>query len=208
VASIGSITALTCEENIGQVQKLIFQRTYNGTAVNSLGTTSTVITLQTWTTLLAAADDTKVEVTPYIAAHTTEPGKAKEFGSGNEVRNGIPIVFGTDPTKVSCRIYGPTSKLIRELKAMECEVLSVAMINELGWLAGKYLTSTGGLPSDAPGASDLFMGFPMQQFHVSDLILGGLDGPDYIEMSWSFAAGWSDYKCIVKPTAFNGLDIA
>lgn len=185
-----SIGTLTCPESFGQIQKLIFWR-----AGNHIDDVATTILLATWTALKAATDSTKAVVTPFLSGLTMELGKAKEFGSGNEVRNGVPIIFGTDPSKVTAKLYEYPQSIIRTLKEMECESLEVILVNELGYFGHRL-----------DGA--LVKGFPIQSFFVSDKMLGGFDAPDYNELMFSLPAGWSDYFTVTNPTAnFSALDL-
>lgn len=186
-----SITALTCPTSLGQVQKLIFQRT-----VSTAGAIADLPTRTTWTTLQSAVNDTKIVITPYISAFTTEVGAAREFGTGNEVRNGIPIIFGSNPTKVTLRLYEPNATVVSNIKALECETISVYLINELGYIAHS-------LSSDGT----LGQGFAIQSFRVSDRMLGGFDGPDYVEISFSLASNWSEDFTILAPTTWSALDL-
>lgn len=185
-----SIGTLTCPTSFGQIQKLIFQRA-NQTA--GLGSTTTIKSLATWTTLLAAVDSTKVVVTPYVSNFTMELGTAREFGSGNEVRNGVPIIFGTNPTKVTLRLYEPSTSIVTNLKALECETLEVTFVNELGYYGHG-------------GTVSVVTGFDVQSFHVSDRMLGGFDSPDYVEIAFSLPANWSSTFTITAPTDHSGLD--
>lgn len=198
-----TIGTLSCPTSFGQIQKLIFQR---AAQADGFGTQATVKTLSTWTTLLSATDSTKVVVTPYIAGLTPEPGTPREYGSGNEVRNGIPIIFGTNPTKFKCKIYEPTSAIVANLKALECESVVVGFVNELGYYGFEAQTVATGLPTTAPVDADEMHGFAVQSFHVTDRILGGFDGPDYVEISFSLPANWSKGWCIQVPTDHSGLD--
>lgn len=198
-----NIGALTCPESFGQIQKLLFQRAAQAAG---FGTLTSCALLQTWTTLLTATNSTKVVVTPFIAGFTPETGKAREFGSGNEVRNGIPIIFGTNPTKVTCKLYEPTSAVVANLKALECESVVVGFVNELGYYGFEAQTVATGVPSTEPVSADELHGFTVQSFHVSDRILGGFDGPDYVEISFSLPANWSTGFHILKPTDHSGLD--
>lgn len=175
-----AIGTLSCPTSFGQVQKLIFQRA-GGLATAGLGTTTTgsTDTYTTWTTLAAATDASKVVVTPFISGFTLEPGGPREFGSGNDVRDGIPIIWGTNPTKVKCKLYEATKAIAANIKALECETIQVALVNENGQVA-----------FDATNTAKV-VGFDVQSFHVSDRILGGYDGPDYYEISFSMPANWS-----------------
>jgi hypothetical protein len=184
VCPVGSflttIGTLTCPTSFGQVQKLIFQRA-GGLSSAGLGTTTTgsTDTYSTWTTLAAATTNAKIVVTPFVAGFTPEPGGPREFGSGNEVRDGIPIIYGTNPTKVKVKVYEASKTIAANLKALECETIQVALVNENGQVAFDA-TNTGAV-----------VGFDVQSYHVSDRILGGFDGPDYYEISFSMPGNWS-----------------
>ena len=87
----------TCPENVGQIQKLAFHR-YSSTT--GFGTGTTILLEATWTAAMALTETTpnnKVIVSPFVDAPTVEVGKAREFGSGNEVRNGINLVCTIKP---------------------------------------------------------------------------------------------------------------
>lgn len=199
VSTLGmtAIGILTCPTSFGQVQKLVFQRA-GGLAGAGLGTTTTgsTDTYSTWTGLAAASGDSKIVVTPFVSGFTPELGTPREFGSGNEVRNGIPIIFGTNPTKIKVKAYELTSAMAANIKALECETLQVALINENGQVA-----------FDATNTAKV-VGFDVQSFHVSDRILGGYDGPDYHEISFSFPANWSAKWYVQTLLSGSMLDLA
>ena len=185
------ITTLSpCPEAFGQVQKLAFWR-----SGNSIASVATMAVLATWTALLAATGDTKVVVSPYIDNPTTEVGEVKEFGSENEVRDGIPINVGRNMTKFSARIYDHAQSYIRAMKELECENLEVFLINERGHF-GHRLDGT------------VVKGFPIRQLFVGDRHLGGFSEPDVNNIQFAFAPNWSDYFTITDPTAnFDARDL-
>jgi hypothetical protein len=189
-ASLTTIPDLSCAQSFGQTQKMAFWR-----KGNSIVTIILAQTLLTWTTLKAAVDSTKVVITPFLSGVDTEPGKAKEYGSGNEVRNGIPIVMRNEPTKVTAKLYEYSADIITALKALVGEQLEVLLFNEVGWIGcGK--------------SGVRVVGLPIQSLNISDLKLGGFDAPDYYEMTFSFPENWSNNFLIVDPTAnFNSLDL-
>jgi hypothetical protein len=156
---------------------------------------------------MAAVDGTKVIVTPFIDAPTPETGKVKEYGSGNEIRNGIPIPFGKDPTKFTCKLLSVSDSIIRNIKTLESETISVAFVNEKGQIVAKPTVAATGLPSSSPSGTDIYVGFPAYSFHVSDLNLGGLEAPDYHEITFQLKPDWSDYRKIITPTDFSALDL-
>lgn len=153
--------------------------------------------LATWTALKAAADSTKVQVTPYIQDVNNEPGEAREFGGGNQTLGGIPITMGRNPSTLEAAFFDLKQKIAGELKQYECEKeLSVFFVNEHGQIIGK---------TDDPDSPTTFRGFPLRSFFVSDKKLGGFDEPDRNNLKMSFLPNWSDNLHRVTPTDFDAL---
>lgn len=184
-----------CAQNFGQIQKLIFQRLYNGSVRNSITgvTTGTAQTgdatlLASWTALKTAADDTKIAITPFIEAPTDEGGDARTYGGGNDTLNGIEIVIGSNPVNFSCRLNGKSQNIIAELKKLQCEALTnnlgVYLVNENGNIEGQVIASDASSKTWAP--------IPIQKLFVGDKHHGNWDGPDYNELQFAFAPGYSD----------------
>lgn len=73
--ALPNVPAITCPESFGQVQKVAFQRLTKGDgSKNSFTSEKAITALASWTSLLSAADSTKVVVSPYIQAPTAEAG--------------------------------------------------------------------------------------------------------------------------------------
>lgn len=184
------ITSLTpCDINFGQTQKLIFWR-----AGNTVSTASAVLEA-TWTTLLTATGDTKAIVSPFISAPANEGGEPIEFGSGNEVRDGIPIILGSEPVTFSAMMYGAEQSVILLFKELMCETLEVILINSDGKFGAKVVGTA-------------MSGFPIDSLFVGDKKLGGYDAVDTNDLTWRFRPNWSDNFAIVDPTDnFNALTL-
>lgn len=187
-AMVNVITDLTpCDINFGQSQKFIFWR-----AGNSVSLASAVLEA-TWTTLLTATGDEKAIVSPFVGAPTTEGGESIEFGSGNEVRNGVPIILGSEPITFAAMMYGAEQSVITAFKELMCEDLEVILINSDGKFGAK-VTGTA------------MSGFPITSLFIGDKKLGGYDSPDTNDVTWRFTPNWSDDFAIVDPTEnFNAL---
>ncbi len=189
--SIGNVitTLEPCDSNFGQSQKFIFWR-----AGNTISIASAVVEAE-WTTLLTATGATKAIVSPFIGATTNEGGEAIEFGSGNEVRNGVPIIMGSEPVKMVSIMYGAEQSVIEAFKELMCEDLEVILINSDGKFGAKVVGTA-------------MSGFPITSLFVSDKKLGGFDAPDTNEVKWMFKPNWSDKFTIVDPTDnFNALNL-
>lgn len=171
-SAITSTTA--CAEDVGQVQKFIFWRRDNYT------TTASAATSTYWSALLTATGDTKAVVSPFIANVEFEPGEPREFGGGNETKDGISIIKGSEATNVSGRMYQEDQDSIAIMKKWSCESLDVIMINENNQLI-----------YDDRGGTD-FYGFPLESLNIKDLRIGGYTDPDYNEFTFMLPPDWSD----------------
>lgn len=184
--TLTTIPSETCAQNFGQIQKIIFQRIYNGAAKNSItdGTsTGNAGLLASWTALKAATDDTKIVVSPFIESPADDGGDARTYGGGNETLNGIEQVIGANPVGFTCRMNGKKQDIVAAMKKLMCEALSnnlgVYLINENGNIEGIKVNSA-------------WYPIPIQSLFVGDKHHGNFDGPDYNNLSFSFAPGYSD----------------
>jgi len=182
--AIGDIGALTCPENVGQIQRLVFWR-----GGNSFATVAALIVEASWTTLLSAADSTHAVITPLIDNPVVEPGAVMAIGSGNEVRNGIPKIVGNEPTSFTFTMRNYSVSIIRAIKELMCEPsLEVIFVQE----DSKFVHRLDGL---------LVKGFIVNSLRVSDKKIGGFNALDEHTLEFKLAENWSDYLTITDPTA-------
>ena len=193
VTVLPDIPAVTCPENFGQIQRVVFQRLMGKTAENSI-TVSTAKTLGTWTALLAAKDNTKMVVSPYIAEPTVEAGEALTDGGGNATPGGGVEILGSSSTPFTGKFLKTPPAVIKVLKQFLCKVtggLGVYLINGNGQIA-------------AIKDGENYKPIPVESLFVGDRTIGGLEAPDTNVISWSFKPNWSDNLEIFKPN-FNPL---
>jgi hypothetical protein len=194
-AAITEIGDLTCGENIGQVQKIAFQRrqatpsfpTFSGSAVGSADL------LASWTTLLAAADATHVTVTPFFENFVI-PGSEgiTEGGDDNTTLDGAPIVIGATTPQATGTFRSLTGELLRQLKEYNCENdLTVFLINEFSQIIGVSPNGT------------TFTGIPIQAFFIGDGDNNGKNTQDKTNFSFSVRYGWRDRLAFCVPTDFD-----
>ena len=198
-ASLPDVPLSDCPESFGQIQKVAFQRLESAAGVkNEFDTDSKNITKKaSWTPLLEASDGTKVVVSPYIQAPTTEPGAARTYGGGNETLGGIEITIGREPTAFTGTLLQENAATIKALKEMQCEgSLGVYLFDENGDI---------GAIADDPTTPTKYSPIPIYAFFVGDRTLGGLEAPDSNAIQWNFMPNWSDNLVRVKPTDFNPL---
>ena len=195
-AHIADLDNVQCKEGLGQIQKLYFQRRYK--TAGTLNSIDDPTKKASWTTLLSAADGSKVTVSPDLYEPTTEVGASRTFGSGNQVLGGVPIVLGREATSFTGTFYEVAQSIIKQLKTYECEDIAVWLIDENGNI---------GCLADDPAEPAAYMPIPVRSFFVGDKNLGGFEEPDSNDISFSFLPNWSDNLVIVKRDSldFNPL---
>lgn len=199
-AALPNIPNFTCAESFGQIQKVAFQRLYKSAGgKNSFTTTAGIGKLASWSPLLAAEDDTKIVISPYIQAPTAEAGAPRTFGGGNETLGGIEEIIGREPTPFTGVVRKMPQSLIKALKELQCESdsqnLGVYLFDENG--------SIGALQDSTTATT--YYPIPIRSLFIGDKTLGGLEAPDSNAVQWSFLPNWSDDLAILTPEDFNPL---
>lgn len=197
--SLTSIPAVTCAESFGQIQKVAFQRlTSNGTK-NSFTNATPIGTLASWSSLLTAADSTKIVVSPFIQAPTNEPGAARTFGGGNETLNGEEEIIGREPSTFTAVLRRIPQSVIKVMKELQCDAqshnLGVYLFDENGNIEAIQDETT----------PTTYYPIPISSLFISDKGHGGLEAPDSNNIQWSFGPNYSDNLAIVTPSDFNPL---
>ena len=194
------IPVSNCPESFGQIQKVAFQRLYKSTGEkNSFKTDAGIEKKASWTPLLAADDDTKIVISPYIQAPTAEAGAPRTFGGGNETLGGIEEIVGREPTPFTGVMRKLPQKIIKALKELQCESwgdnLGVYLFDENGAI---------GAIQDAKTATTHYP-IPIRSLFIGDKTLGGYEAPDSNNIQWAFLPNWSDDLAIIAPEDFNPL---
>jgi len=201
-AEIADVDVTGCQEQLGQIQKVIFQRKFStGSTRNKfvIGSDDPEL-LASWTSLLSASDGTKVVQSPFISGPATEPGAARTYGGGNDTIGGIEIVIGREPTTFTANMINVRQKAAKALKQYMTETLQVYLVDEHGQVAGLH-----GATDDPDSPTD-FMGIPIRGFFIGDKNFGGLEEVDMNTISWAFEPNWSDNLYIIKPSDFDPLN--
>jgi hypothetical protein len=168
---------------MGQIQRIAFQRL--DTANNTFGSNlpaNDITVLADWQTYIAAADDTKIVVTPVIGANPViEAGDAITAGGGdNSTLNGVQEVQGTNPSAFSTDFNDLTTEIEVAMKTLQCEKKLTAYF----FLKGKKVAA---LKIDATNQR----GFDIQSLFFSDRNNAGFGTKDTHTLSFSLPSGWS-----------------
>jgi len=206
--ALTAIDATVCPEELGQIQRVWFVRAGNvqWDTVDPTATGKTLpATIQPnlptvsagWTTLKAAADDTKVVFAPLFGGDITiTPGDAiTQGGNDNSTLNGQTYFVAFPDSTFSARFDQLTKDQTSQLKELICENLEVYFINEDGDIIGQRD------PSDA----DLFKGIPVTNVALQSRNVQGFATRDSNILTFQLDADWDTYFEKQTPTDFNAL---
>lgn len=197
-AALTTIPSQECPFDLGQIQKLWFQKRYADGAINTITITNAKLKA-TWTALLAEDDDTKVVVTPFVEAPTADGGDAITYGGGNDTVGGATKIINRNPVGMTFALRQYTPAIVTAMKDLQCVTdLGVFLINGDGQIFG-----WGGGTTSAPTIEPI----PIQSLFVGDLMPMGYDNPDENALSFSFRPNWSDKLVAVAPTDFDPIDL-
>ena len=200
-AEITDIPAFVCER-IGQVVKIGFSRVYStGVTVNEFViATANPNLIASWTTVLAASDGTKVQMTPYLHEAVLTEGEARETSGGAADVDGIPEFLDLTHSTFEGKIRNAKQDLIVALKDYSAE--SSINIGNLG----VYLVNKAGLiwgTTDSLASPTKFRPIPIQSFSITDKGAPGLEAKDHNGFKFYLAPNWSDTLYPVTPTDFG-----
>ncbi len=199
-ASLETIPNVQCAESFGQIQKVAFQRLHTSAGVRNSFTAQAAIGVKaSWTALMSATDGTKVVISPYIQAPTSEAGEPITFGGGNETLGGVEEIIGRNPTTFTGVMRKIPQSVIKAMKQLQCESwadnLGVYLFDENGNIEAIQDETT----------ATTYYPIPIRSLFIGDKTHGGLEAPDNNAIQWAFLPNFSDDLAIVTPTDFNPL---
>jgi hypothetical protein len=199
-AALTTIPNVQCSENFGQIQKVAFQRLRKADGTrNSFTNSADIKLLASWTPLLAAADGSKIVVSPYINAPADSGGDARLSSGGNDDLGGVQEVLGGNPVQFDGQIRAVPQSVIKAMKELQCEAnagnLGVFLFDDNGNIQAVQDQTT----------ATTFYPIPIRTLFVGSLIHGNYDAKDANMISWQYPDNYSDDLAIVKPTDFNPL---
>lgn len=198
-AALKTVNRVTCPENLGQIQRLMFQR--SGYVFDSEADPTTDITLlASWTPLLTAAAGTKVVITPYIDNLVIPQAEAiTRGGNDNTTLNGVEQILGYGGITATGMFTSVPVAIIEQLRDLMCEPdLVVYMINQYGRIVCQSVVQP------VPAAPTQFTGIPIQPqtFGVSYPDAKGFATLDEAGLRFGLSEDWAKGRVVITP-AFN-----
>lgn len=203
-SALTTIPNVACAENFGQIQKVAFQRLAQADGTkNSFTSSASILLKASWTALLAAANGTKIVVSPYINAPADSGGDARMSSGGNDDLGGVATVLGGNPVQFDGQIRSVPQSVIKIMKELQCEAnagnLGIYLFDENGKIQCRA-ESTGTNP-----VVTTYYPIPIRGLFIGSLIHGNYDAKDSNLISWQYPDNYSDDLVILTPTDFNPL---
>lgn len=198
--ALPKIPNASCPVSFGQIQKVAFQRLRKPTGEANEFTAEAAITKKaSWTALLAAADVTKVVVSPYINSPADSGGDARTTSGGNDDLGGVATILGSEPIQFTGSLRAIDQSIVKAMKELICEAnagnLGVYLFDENGNIEAIQDETT----------KTTYRPIPIRSFFVADKVHGNYDAKDSNAIQWSYQPNYSDNLAIVKPEDFNPL---
>lgn len=198
--ALPKIPNASCPVSFGQIQKVAFQRLRKPTGEANEFTAEAAITKKaSWTALLAAADVTKVVVSPYINSPADSGGDARTTSGGNDDLGGVATILGSEPIQFTGSLRAIDQSIVKAMKELICEAnagnLGVFLFDENGNIEAIQDETT----------KTTYRPIPIRSFFVADKVHGNYDAKDSNAIQWSYQPNYSDNLTIVKPEDFNPL---
>lgn len=196
-AALTTIPNVTCPENFGQIQKIAFQRLRKADGTRNSFTNAAAITaLASWTALLAAADGSKIVVSPYVNAPADSGGDARRTSGGNDDLGGMSEVLGGNPVQFDGQFRSIPQSVIKALKELQCEANAGNL--------GVFLFDENGKIEAIKDGNNIYSPIPIRSLFIGSKIHGNFDAKDSNAISWMYPDNYSDNLTIVAPE-FNPL---
>lgn len=190
-ANLANIPATDCPVKFDQIQKLAFGRK---TSAPRFESEAELISQAAWTALLAAADDTKVVISPYFTGFSIPVGEPiKTGGNDNTTLNGVAELQGGSSVVVPFIIKNISSETARGLRSLCAETqLQPGETN----LEAYFLATNNNIIYDARDGN--IQGFEIFNLFVPDVATEGFNANNTYNCSFELRFGWSEYHKMVK----------
>lgn len=197
-AALTTIPNVTCPENFGQIQKIAFQRLRKADGTkNSFSANDAITALASWSAKLAAADGSKIVVSPYVNAPADSGGDARRTSGGNDDLGGMSEVLGGNPVQFDGQFRSIPQSVIKALKELQCEANAGNL--------GVFLFDENGKIEAIKDGDNIYSPIPIRSLFIGSKIHGNFDAKDSNAISWMYPDNYSDNLAIVAPADFNPL---
>jgi hypothetical protein len=201
--AIGAISeADFCPVDFRQIQRIAFQRKQATAPFEATGEAVSPIDLQTsWDTYIAAADSTKIQISPYITEFVITGSEAiTEGGDDNTTIDGVPVYNGEGIVNVAGVFRSLPPSIADELRTLSGESVATSGAAKLT----AFFFNEGGSHVVAKKSGADYEGVEIYNFRISTVASEGLNAPNKYAVTFTMKGNW-DTGLAYLSTAFNTL---
>lgn len=201
-----NLVDVSCPQDLDQVVKIAFQLKQASAPFDS---TDAINEANSWNTLLAASDATKIVLSPALA-NVVIPSSEGNFTAedSNESVNGVGYYLGENIVKITGEIHSPSQAVIDALDALSC--YSDASLGSSKLMAYLFLRRIKGISrvvAKGTSVAGEHQGFEIFNFRVSSLASEGYNSKTKYMFSFTMQPDeWKDME--VVNLDFNPLALA
>lgn len=194
---VPSIPNENCPESYGLIGKVVF-----GRIGNSFLDEADYDTEASWTTRLAAVDNTQISITPLFNAPELAQSEPITFGGDdNTTFSGAPIITGQTSVSFTFQFYDLPQSQYEALT----EYLCYAASGQLGIIMiGDNFSRYQNLGTDVAPLPDFI---PVTNAFMGTVGLGGRTEPNQNQMTLTLGAGWQEGTRFFKHVNFNPINL-
>lgn len=194
-ANLAAIPATACPIKFDQIQKIAFGRK-NPTTPRFDATDKLITDQAIWSTLVAATDNTKIVISPYVSSLVIPATEAvKQGGNDNSTLNGVSEVMGGQMGSVTFTLKNVSAKTAEGLRKLASEtMLQPGETNIVGY----FLATENNIIFDEGAEGDKFDGFEIFNLFIPDVGSEGFNTNNTYNCSFELRFGWSRYWQMVK----------
>ena len=198
---------VTCPQDLDQIVKLAFQTKQDTVPFNA--TTSTIDAVDSWNTLLAVSDSTKIVLSPAAANTVITASEASRSGeNSNESVNGLGYYLGEDNVRVTGEFHSIPQTVADALSELSCysdPTLGSSNLTVFPFL--RRIQGTSRVMAKNGAAAGEYKGFEIFNWRISSPDNQGYNTKT--KYMWSFDMQPDEFKDFaVVVLGFNPLQLA
>ena len=201
-----NLVDVSCPQDLDQVVKIAFQLKQASAPFDS---TDSIGEVNSWNTLLAASDATKIVLSPALS-NVVIPASEGNFTAedSNESVNGVGFYLGENIIKVTGEIVSPSQAVIDAMDALSCySDASLGSSKLTAYLFLRRIKGVSRVVAKGTAVAGEHTGFEIFNFRVSSLASEGYNSKTKYMFSFTMQPDeWKDME--VVSLDFNPLALA
>jgi len=191
-AVLPSISAVTCPQEFGQIQKLAFRLIQDPAFADF----TDIIEKTIWETLITSILSTKIVISPSIPGIVIPNSETlTEEGGNNNTLDGISMLVGKGNVKVTGKAINMPVSVAKQLEALT----KFSNVSGTTLLEAYFFNEAGQIIFQGIEMGEIALGFPIYNFTISSVGSEGYNKPNTHIISWEMKGDWDKNLAIASP---------